>query len=111
MQRRHLYIAILIVLLIAFLYSFISISSDDETVLSASSFDRLNYSPDWESKKRAKIQAVQQRLQELGYDCGTVDGVWGLSTEQAIKAFQRDRQLAEDGMVGPATRKALNLHR
>lgn len=31
------------------------------------------------------------------------DGIWGKLTTEAVKTFQRDNQLKDDGVVGPAT--------
>lgn len=55
------------------------------------------------------IRKVQERLNELGYDCGPADGVKGPQTEDAIKQFQRDKGLEPDGIVGPKTKEALGL--
>jgi peptidoglycan hydrolase-like protein with peptidoglycan-binding domain len=51
------------------------------------------------------VRIIQQRLIELGYSCGYygADGIFGYSTESAVKAFQRDHGLAADGIVGPDT--------
>ena len=40
-----------------------------------------------------------------------VDGVFGAGTENAVKEFQRryGRGLVPDGIVGPATRRAMNF--
>jgi uncharacterized protein (TIGR02594 family) len=46
---------------------------------------------------------IQRRLKALGYDPGPLDGVRGRLTIRAIKAFQADRKLAADGIVGPLT--------
>jgi len=56
----------------------------------------------------AEMQSIQKRLNELGYDVGTADGVNGQQTVQAIKKFQEGYDLDVDGMVGPNTRQALN---
>lgn len=43
------------------------------------------------------IARVQAGLAKLGYDPGTIDGVQGTRTTDAIKAYQRDNGLLEDG--------------
>jgi peptidoglycan hydrolase-like protein with peptidoglycan-binding domain len=58
------------------------------------------------SKGKAVTQ-LQQRLNELGFDCGKVDGSFGSRTEQAVKAFQTKRGLKADGVVGAKTWTAL----
>ena len=50
---------------------------------------------------------LQERLHELGYDAGPVDGVFGPETEVGLRAFQRDYGLTSDGTCGPATLRAL----
>lgn len=54
-------------------------------------------------------EQIQVRLNELGYDCGTVDGKIGPITKKAIMNFQRDNKLEVDGNVGPITFKKLGL--
>ena len=53
------------------------------------------------------VTGFQSQLQRLGYDPGAADGVFGRSTENAVKEFQRDQGLAADGIVGPRTWAAL----
>jgi N-acetylmuramoyl-L-alanine amidase len=50
---------------------------------------------------------LQDRLHELGYDAGPVDGIFGPETEVGLRAFQRDYGLTADGTCGPATLRAL----
>ena len=50
---------------------------------------------------------LQQRLQALRFWVGSVDGVYGWLTEQAVYAFQKANQITVDGRVGPETRRAL----
>lgn len=54
------------------------------------------------------VSALQGRLAELGYWVGHVDGRFGDSTEHAVIALQKTAGLARDGVVGPATRGALD---
>ena len=55
------------------------------------------------------VEDVQRRLRALGADLGLtgIDGVFLGATTAAVRAFQRDRGLAEDGDVGPLTWAAL----
>ena len=51
--------------------------------------------------------AVQQRLKDLGYYTGTVDGLSGPGTKKAIALFQQQHSLDDDGIYGPATAAVL----
>jgi N-acetylmuramoyl-L-alanine amidase len=53
-----------------------------------------------------ELRGVQQRLKNLGYDC-VVDGQPGAQTEQAIRQFQTNHELAPTGEADEATRQAL----
>ncbi len=55
----------------------------------------------------ADVKLLQQRLNQLGYYCGTPDGRFGRMTLAATKAFQRSAGLTADGIVGSRTRIAL----
>ena len=41
----------------------------------------------------------QQLLSDLGYDPGPTDGVYGRRTAEAVKAFQRDAGIVDDGWI------------
>lgn len=53
------------------------------------------------------VAALQDRLLELGFDAGRVDGVFGARTEAALRSFQREYGLLADGSCGPGTLRAL----
>lgn len=53
------------------------------------------------------ILQVQERLIALGYRPGPTDGRDGPKTREAVRAFQRDKGLAVDGIAGPKTLAAL----
>ena len=54
------------------------------------------------------VRLVQQRLYDLGYLAGDVDGKFGLQTQKAVRAFQRAHKLEKiDGKVGEQTLAAL----
>ena len=46
---------------------------------------------------REDVLWIQQRLQELGYYSGNIDGAVGSATRDAVKAYQRDQDIREDG--------------
>ncbi|HEX6946839.1 MAG TPA: peptidoglycan-binding protein [Acidimicrobiia bacterium] len=50
---------------------------------------------------------LEERLDELGFDPGPVDGIFDSVTDQAVRAFQDSRGLDDDGLVGPMTKSAL----
>lgn len=55
------------------------------------------------------IANVQLVLADLGYYRGAIDGIVGGETQAAILAFQRDRGLVVDGVIGSETLVALGL--
>lgn len=56
------------------------------------------------------VKAMQTNLIRLGYDCGRwgADGDFGDATEMALKKFQRDHGLEDDGEYGPLSRAAMD---
>ena len=59
--------------------------------------------------KGEDVRYVQTMLYNLGYNIGKwgIDGDFGKDTEAAVKEFQRDNRLTQDGVVGPLTYAAL----
>lgn len=55
------------------------------------------------------VKELQTDLDKLGYSLGIcgIDGDFGTATEKAVKEFQRDHGLAQDGICGPKTWTAL----
>lgn len=57
--------------------------------------------------KSAKVMLLQNRLSEIGYNPGPVDGIFGSLTRNAVIRFQTDRGLKPDGIVDSSVWKAL----
>lgn len=53
------------------------------------------------------VTRLQQALKDKGYLKGKVDGIYGDQTYDAVKAFQRAKGLAVDGIAGRKTQNAL----
>jgi murein L,D-transpeptidase YcbB/YkuD len=49
------------------------------------------------------VRDLQEALKALGYNPGPIDGVFGDTTEAAVKAFQQARGITTDGIVGKVT--------
>ncbi|WXU00517.1 MAG: Tn3 family transposase TnXax1 [Catillopecten margaritatus gill symbiont] len=69
--------------------------------------DRLNGKPALLAKSitepslsREDIQAIQTKLNKLGFDTGKPDGIPGPKTRGAVRAYQQSKELPVDGYVG-----------
>ena len=56
-----------------------------------------------------QVRIIQTKLKNWGYYDGAVDGIFGSGTAEAVRYFQRKNGLTADGIVGPATLKALGM--
>jgi N-acetylmuramoyl-L-alanine amidase len=56
-----------------------------------------------------EVTNIQSRLKSWGYYNGSVDGVYGSQTAEAVKSFQRKHGLTVDGIAGPATLAKIGL--
>ena len=48
------------------------------------------------------VRAIQQALNEAGFNCGTPDGISGQNTQNAIKQYQTENGLEVDGQISEA---------
>jgi len=55
------------------------------------------------------VKDVQSKLKELGFDPGSVDGIYGEKTEKAVIGFQESQGLKTDGSAGPICQAALGI--
>ena len=53
------------------------------------------------------VKDLQEKLNDLGYDCGEADGVFGTRTFRAVVLFQEDHRLDTDGIAGRQTKTAI----
>ncbi len=79
-------------LLIVFLLLFSSLS---QTVFAATYIRK--------GSRGDEVKRVQQRLYDLGYPVGTIDGIAGNGTINALVLFQKNNDLEADGIAGPKT--------
>ena len=55
------------------------------------------------------VRDIQRGLSTRGYDVGPQDGVFGSSTEQALRKFQRDQRMNASGQADAQTLAALGV--
>ncbi|MBP7866524.1 MAG: L,D-transpeptidase family protein [Acidobacteria bacterium] len=73
---------------------------------------RLRVAPDGKLKpgtSGSDVAALQERLALEGYFRGTASGFYDEETRDAVKAFQRNHQVADDGVTGKDTVDSLNV--
>lgn len=63
-----------------------------------------------QGSRGSEVKEVQRRLNRWGYYSGSVDGVFGVGTKNAVIAFQKKNGLTPDGVVGKSTYKALGMN-
>ncbi len=56
-----------------------------------------------------EVRAIQTYLKDKGYYNGSVDGIYGTVTKNAVIKFQKDRGLSADGIAGEKTLSAMGI--
>lgn len=57
----------------------------------------------------SEVKTLQQKLKDLGFYYGNVDGIFGTQTQTAVRNFQRSVGITVDGIAGPTTLLYLGL--
>ena len=94
------------------LRAFICVSLTLVVLLSAVQIGFVQNSVDALSKLGSRgneVRRIQQKLKNLGYYKGSVDGIYGTKTQKAVRAFQKNCGITADGIAGPKTLKFLGL--
>lgn len=56
-----------------------------------------------------EVKQIQTKLKDWGYYSGSIDGIYGSQTVNAVKNFQSKNGLTADGIAGEQTLKALGI--
>ena len=56
-----------------------------------------------------EVKQIQEKLKRWGYYKGSVDGIYGSKTLEAVKSFQRKNGLTVDGIAGQKTLAAMGI--
>ena len=50
-----------------------------------------------------QVKILQEYLNQLNHNAGVIDGIFGIKTQRAVQSFQKNNNLAVDGIAGPNT--------
>ena len=90
MQRKRIYIAVVTaLLLIAVCVNAFAVSKS--------------------GSRGEEVRKIQTKLKNWGYYNGSVDGVYGWQTENAVRSFQKKNGLKVDGVAGTQTLNAMGI--
>lgn len=56
-----------------------------------------------------EVKKIQSALKEKGYYDGTIDGIFGNGTKNAVISYQKENGLSADGIAGPKTLQSLGI--
>src|SRR5690554_4205424 len=94
---------VIILVLVAFIFLGQAVAFTSQSYASSSKITQTLR----QGSRGAQVRLLQQKLNALGFNAGSVDGSFGPQTRKAVIAFQKANGLATDASVGPATRAKL----
>lgn len=68
-----------------------------------------NAVPESRANSSGLVRSAQGALNDRGYNVGAVDGLWGPSTENAVRQFQQAQGLQQTGKLDQQTLAALGI--
>ena len=97
---KFIIIEVLLVSLLVIALIFSKYENDMESIETLSKY----------GSRGSEVTQIQTKLKRWGYYSGSVDGIYGTQTVNAVKYFQRKNGLTQDGIAGPATLKAMGIY-
>ena len=97
--RRRVLSLLLAVVLLGSIGTIAAVQSADDSVSTLSKM----------GSRGDEVRRIQQKLKNWGYYTGSVDGIYGSQTQNAVRKFQRDNGLTVDGIAGPKTLSYLGI--
>ena len=92
-------IEILLISLLSSIFIYKAYKNNTESVETVSKY----------GSRGSEVTQIQTKLKRWGYYSGSIDGIYGNQTVNAVKYFQRKNGLTVDGIAGPATLKAMGI--
>ena len=92
---RSVRVALFVMFCLCFLLSAVSAAPQVETA------NQTVAEPLQAGDRGDEVQVLQEKLSQMGYVVGSMDGVYGDVTAEAVKMLQRDKKMSVDGKVSP----------
>jgi len=89
--------------------SIVTVSDGQYLKLSQAVFENPPGAPAKSYSDETTVKAVQEKLNENGYDCGIADGISGDNTKAQISQYQSDHGLETTGIIDDALLENLGL--
>ena len=89
MKKKFLIISVIFVIIIGICYSVFATSRRGST--------------------GSEVRQIQEKLKRWGYYTGSIDGIYGSQTEEAVRKFQKANGLTVDGIAGTQTLNAMGI--
>lgn len=105
MARNKVFALIAVLLLVASLTMFFTMQNQELKVNEDTAAAVLK-----QGSTGSLVRTVQTRLKNWGYYTGSVDGIYGPITTQAVRYFQSRNNLVVDGIIGSKTAAALGVN-
>lgn len=99
---------LVIILLVLLMSSVIQYTADIYNVNSGNEQEGVYVLSKYGSRG-TEVRQIQTKLKHLGYYKGSVDGIYGTQTKNAVIAFQKNCGITADGIAGPKTLLYLGL--
>ena len=99
---------LVIILLVLLMSSVIKYTADIYNVNSGNEQEGVYVLSKYGSRG-TEVRQIQTKLKQLGYYKGSVDGIYGTQTKNAVIAFQKNCGITADGIAGPKTLLYLGL--
>lgn len=95
-------LSLILAMILTFSVIYLNYDIKTESYEAAEAFSKLGSRGD-------EVRQIQKKLKKLGFYNGSVDGIYGTATKQAVIAFQKNCGITADGVAGPKTLLYLGL--
>lgn len=105
-MKRFIIVGIIILFLVPIMYRSMSYFRQDKDM-------KVKVEPDERqligrvSERNSRVKEIQEILQKQGFEAGEADGFMGSQTREAIKKFQKAKNLKSSGIIDQATLASL----